>query len=111
MKLLNWWSRIEYLLTFIINLMGNIIKRIQSPTPKFFKVLRNVGLVLLSVSSVIAAAPIALPAVVVTMSGYVAVAGGILSAVSQLTVPSEEKLAREQELGKYAGPGSEINTE
>ncbi|WP_428224862.1 hypothetical protein [Flavobacterium sp.] len=91
--------------------MKNIVTRIQSPTPKFFKVLRNVGLVLLSVSSVIAAAPIALPAVVITVSGYVAVAGGILSAVSQLTVPSEEKLAREKELEHYSGPGSEINSE
>jgi uncharacterized membrane protein HdeD (DUF308 family) len=73
-----------------------IVDRVQSPTPIFFKVLRNIGLVLLSVSGVIATAPVSLPAVVITVSGYAAVAGGILSAVSQLTVKSEEKFEREQ---------------
>lgn len=73
-----------------------IVERAKSPTPKFFKVLRNIGLVLLSVSGVIATAPVSLPAVIVTVSGYAAVAGGILSAVSQLTVESEEKFEREQ---------------
>ena len=63
----------------------NIIKRVKSPTPKFFKVLRNIGLVLAAVGGTILAAPVALPAIVVTVGGYVAVAGGVLSAVSQLT--------------------------
>ena len=63
----------------------NIIKRVKSPTPKFFKVLRNIGLVLAAVGGTILAAPIALPAIVVTIGGYVAVAGGVISAVSQLT--------------------------
>lgn len=76
--------------------MKSIVNRAQAPTPKFFKVLRNIGLVLLSVSGVIATAPVSLPAIVVTVSGYAAVAGGILSAVSQLTVTSEEKFEREQ---------------
>ena len=63
----------------------NIIKRVKSPTPKFFKVLRNIGLVLAAVGGTILAAPVALPAIVVTIGGYVAVAGGVISAVSQLT--------------------------
>ena len=63
----------------------NIIKRVKLPTPKFFKVLRNIGLVLAAVGGTILAAPIALPAIVVTIGGYVAVAGGVISAVSQLT--------------------------
>jgi len=76
--------------------MKKVIERIKKPTPKFFKIIRNVGLALLSVSGVIATAPISLPAIVITASGYVALAGGILSAVSQLTVESEEKFEREQ---------------
>lgn len=76
--------------------MKNIVNRAQAPTPKFFKVLRNIGLVLLSVSGVIASAPVSLPTIVVTVSGYAAVAGDIISAVSQLTVTSEEKFEREQ---------------
>ena len=63
----------------------NVIKRVKSPTPKFFKVLRNIGLVLAAVGGTILAAPVALPVVITTIGGYVAVAGGVLSAVSQLT--------------------------
>ena len=68
----------------------NIIKRAKAPTPKFFKVLRNIGLVLAAVGGTILAAPIALPVVVTTIGGYVAVAGGVLSAVSQLTTSTEK---------------------
>jgi len=64
----------------------NIIERIQAPTPRLFKILRNVGLLLLTASGSIMAAPVALPAVVVAVAGYAAVAGGIMSAVSQVTV-------------------------
>ena len=68
----------------------NIIKRVKSPTPKFFKVLRNIGLVLAAVGGTILAAPVALPTIVVTIGGYVALAGGVLSAVSQLTTTTEK---------------------
>jgi len=69
----------------------NIIKRVQSPTPKLFQVLRNVGLVLAAVGGVVITAPVSLPAVVVTVGGYLTVAGGILSAVSQITVEDSAK--------------------
>ena len=62
-----------------------ILKRIQSPTPKFFKVLRNIGLVLAAVGGTILTAPVALPVAIVSIGGYIAVAGGVISAVSQLT--------------------------
>jgi uncharacterized membrane protein HdeD (DUF308 family) len=68
----------------------NIIKRVKSPSPKFFKVLRNIGLVLAAVGGTILAAPIALPVVITTIGGYVAVAGGVISAVSQLTTTTEK---------------------
>ena len=68
----------------------NIIKRVKSPTPKFFKVLRNIGLVLAAVGGTILAAPVALPVVVTTIGGYVAVAGGVISAVSQLTTTKDD---------------------
>ena len=64
----------------------NVVERAKAPTPKFFKVLRTIGLALLAVSGSIVAAPVALPAVVVTVAGYAAVAGGVISAVSQITV-------------------------
>jgi hypothetical protein len=64
-----------------------IVERIKAPTPKFFKILRSVGLALLAISGTIVAAPIVLPVTVIT--GYMAVAGGVISAVSQMTVVEE----------------------
>ena len=72
----------------------NIIKRIQSPTPKFFKVLRNIGLVLAAVGGTILAAPVALPVIVTTIGGYVAVVGGVLSAFSQLTTTKDDGITK-----------------
>jgi uncharacterized membrane protein HdeD (DUF308 family) len=71
----------------------NVIERAQAPTPKFFKVLRTIGLVLASVGGIILTAPVGLPAAVVTIGGYVAVAGGVLTAVSQVTVDEQAKEA------------------
>ena len=67
----------------------NIVERIKAPTPKFFKILRSIGLALLGISGTIVAAPIVLPATVVTVAGYLAVAGGVVSAVSQVAIPEE----------------------
>ena len=65
--------------------MKKIINRAKSPTPKFFKVLRNIGLALAAVGGTILSAPVALPVAVVSIGGYIAVAGGVISTVSQLT--------------------------
>lgn len=67
----------------------NVVKRAKAPTPKFFKVLRTVGLALVAVGGAILTAPVALPAIVTTLGGYVAVAGGVVTAVSQLTTESD----------------------
>jgi uncharacterized membrane protein HdeD (DUF308 family) len=67
----------------------NVLKRVKAPTPKFFKVLRNIGLVIASVGGVILTAPVSLPVVVTTFGGYLAVVGGVVSAVSQLTTKEE----------------------
>ena len=70
----------------------NLVKRAKAPTPKFFKVLRNIGLVLAAVGGTILAAPIALPVIITSVGGYLVVAGGVASAVSQLTVKGNEML-------------------
>jgi uncharacterized membrane protein HdeD (DUF308 family) len=67
----------------------HIIERVKAPTPKFFRVLRTIGLVLAAAGGTILAAPIALPAAVITVGGYLAVAGGVVTAVSQVTVDGE----------------------
>jgi uncharacterized membrane protein HdeD (DUF308 family) len=73
----------------------NVVERAKAPTPKFFKILRAIGLALLTISGSVIAAPIALPVAVVTVAGYLAVAGGVISAVSQITV--DDKAKKEQE--------------
>lgn len=68
----------------------NLIERAVSPTPTFFQKLRNIGLALAALSAAIIASPVALPAIVVTIAGYLAVAGTVLGAVSQITIPVEQ---------------------
>lgn len=69
----------------------NIIQRIQSPTPRFFQKLRNIGLVLAAISTAIITAPVALPAIATTIAGYAAVGGTVIGAVSQLTTSNNGK--------------------
>ena len=99
----------------------NIVDRAKAPTPKFFRILRSIGLVLLAISGAIIAAPVALPVALVSAAGYVAVAGGVISAVSQLTSPSplnpeggtkeKETLKQVQGDKRVQGKDSEINSE
>jgi ABC-type xylose transport system permease subunit len=72
----------------------NIIERMKSPTPPFFKKLRAVGLVLAAVGGVLVASPIALPASVVTIGGYLIVGGSVATAVSQTVKCGEEENER-----------------
>ena len=67
----------------------NLLDRVVSPTPTFFQKLRSIGLALAAMSGAIIAAPVALPTIVVTIAGYLVVAGTVLSAVSQITVPGD----------------------
>ena len=69
--------------------MKNIVQRIQAPTPKFFKKLRNIGLAVAAIAGTIVAAPVTLPAVVVKVAGYLVVAGGVLGGASQTAVEGE----------------------
>ncbi|MFT4972890.1 MAG: hypothetical protein ACI9JY_002096 [Saprospiraceae bacterium] len=59
-----------------------VVERIKAPTPKFFKILRSIVLALLAISGTIVAVPIVLAVTVVTVAGYMSVAGGVISAVS-----------------------------
>jgi hypothetical protein len=68
----------------------NFKQRWNAPTPKFFRILRNVGLGLAAAGAVIIASPIALPAAIVTIGGYLVVAGSVASAVAQTTVDNNK---------------------
>jgi len=73
-----------------------ILNRIQSPTPKFFKKIRNIGLILAAISGTILAAPITLPAILIQVAGYVAVAGAVATAVSQTVTEGAEEKQKDQ---------------
>ena len=70
----------------------NLIERAKAPTPKFFRVLRTVGLALAAAGATLIAAPIAIPAGLVTVAGYLTVAGSVMTAVSQITVAGESDI-------------------
>ena len=69
----------------------NVVERALAPTPKWFKILRTVGIALASVGGIIIASPIALPVGLVSAAGYLVLGGSIISVVSQTAVKSEEK--------------------
>lgn len=69
----------------------NLAERVLAPTPKWFKVLRTIGITLASVGGIIIASPVALPAALVSAAGYLILGGSIITAVSQTGVKSEEK--------------------
>lgn len=70
--------------------MRKIVQRVQQPTPRFFRKMRNFALLLTGITGAITAAPVALPALLVTIAGYAAVAGAIAGAVCQTAVVNEE---------------------
>ena len=67
-----------------------LLDRLKSPTPKFFKKLRNIGIALVSVGSALLAAPISLPVIVITIAGYLIVAGTVATTVSQAVVTDND---------------------
>jgi hypothetical protein len=66
-----------------------LAQRVVAPTPKFFRLLRTIGVVVGLVGASILASPVALPAVVVTVGGYLALAGSIVTGLSQTAVGKE----------------------
>ena len=75
-----------------------LVERVKSPTPKFFRILRAIGLALLAISGSVIAAPVVLHVAVVSLDGSIAVAGGVISAISQVTVDEAALLKAEQEI-------------
>jgi ABC-type xylose transport system permease subunit len=67
-------------------------KRWKAKTPKFWKTVQKIGLAAGAVGAVLVAAPIALPAAIVTVSGYLVTAGTVTAALSQLTVEDKKAL-------------------
>ena len=75
----------------------SVVQRVKAPTPKFFRTLRTIGLALAAIGGAILASPIALPAGLVVAAGYIALAGGVVSAVSQTAVDTTDSKTTENE--------------
>lgn len=79
----------------LVNNELSVIQRLNAPTPKFFKKLRTIGMVLAAAGGVLVAAPITLPALLVSIGGYLIVAGSVATAVSQAAVEEPELKKKE----------------
>jgi uncharacterized membrane protein HdeD (DUF308 family) len=75
----------------------SVVQRVKAPTPSFFKTLRTIGLALAAIGGAILASPIALPAGLIAAAGYVALAGGVVTAVSQTAVDTTDSKTTENE--------------
>jgi uncharacterized membrane protein HdeD (DUF308 family) len=82
----------------------NLIDRIQAPTPKWFRIVRSIGLIMATVGGALVASPVALPTALVSVAGYLVLCGGIISAVSQTAVQAEEEIKNAE---KLPGNGNE----
>jgi hypothetical protein len=67
----------------------NVLERTSRKSPIFFRKLRTVALLFTGVSTAVLTAPVALPAVVLSVAGYLATAGAVAAAVCQVTVEGE----------------------
>jgi ABC-type xylose transport system permease subunit len=69
-----------------------LMKRWKAKTPSFWKTVQKIGLAAGAVGAVLVAAPVALPAALVTTAGYLVTAGGVTAALAQLTVEDTKEL-------------------
>jgi ABC-type xylose transport system permease subunit len=66
--------------------MKQLKQRWDAPTPSFWKKVQRIAIVAGAVAGVIIAAPVTLPAALVTAAGYVVTAGTVAATLSQLTI-------------------------
>lgn len=69
----------------------NVRKRWSSKTPKFWKKVQRIGITAGALGAVLAAAPVALPAGVIALGGYLVTAGSLTAALSQLTIETPQE--------------------
>jgi hypothetical protein len=70
--------------------MNTVMNQMKQDAPKFFRKLRDAGIILAAISATLLTTPVALPPIVIKIAGYLAVAGSVMGAVSQAAVKNEE---------------------
>jgi hypothetical protein len=68
--------------------MKNLKERWNAKTPTFWKKMQKIGIIAGTIGGIIIASPVALPAILVSASGYLILAGTVTATLSQLTVES-----------------------
>ena len=68
--------------------LKSFFTRCGQETPPFFKKLRTIGLMVAAAGTAVVASPVALPAAVVAIGGYLIVGGSVATAVSQAAIDS-----------------------
>ena len=70
----------------------NILERYRKPTPKIFRILRNIGLALATAGGTILASPVTLSGQVLSLAAYITIAGTVASAICQAVVSNEDTI-------------------
>lgn len=63
-----------------------LLERLTARTPKFFKKVRNLGITLGTIGTIILTAPVSIPARIITLATYLTVAGTVCASISQTAV-------------------------
>ncbi|MFX1708809.1 hypothetical protein PV783_32890 [Chitinophaga sp. CC14] len=66
-----------------------LVNRLIAPTPPFFVKVRNIGLILTALAAAVIGLPLQLPFIVGEVAQVLAVAGSIMTGVSQAAVKNE----------------------
>jgi ABC-type transport system involved in cytochrome bd biosynthesis fused ATPase/permease subunit len=69
----------------------SISQRWKAKTPKFWKKVQKIAITIGAIAGVLITAPVALPAALVTLSGYAITAGAVAATLSQLTIEDNEQ--------------------
>lgn len=77
--------------------LKSFFKRCGEETPPFFKKLSRIGLLVAAAGTAVISAPIALPAIVTTIGGYLIVGGSVATAVSQAAIEDGQNCELEAE--------------
>jgi hypothetical protein len=66
-------------------MMENLKERWKAKTPKFWKKVQRIGIIVGAVGAALIASPVVLPVAIVTGAGYLVAVGTATAALSQLT--------------------------
>jgi len=70
-------------------MLTKLANNLNAPTPRWAGIIRNIAIACTSIAGAIVAAPVGLPALVISAAGYMALGGSILTVIAQSFTVSE----------------------